>query len=544
MKRTAVSIFLFILAFGWLGAATIMVTKPAADEIWVKGQPCQVVWTKSGIMPNLVRISLRDKTGATQVKLLADNQPNSGSYSGTVPQDVADGQYVVRVKVKNATVSDDSDVFIIAASAGPSIHVTKPTTGDKWKRNTSYAVTWTKTGTMPNSVKIDLMNKNGTTVVEPIADNQPNNGSYHWPVPADTPLGESRVRVQVKTTSIEDIGEVFSVVTALTPVQKEQATAMLGPYLNVVNPVENAVVRNGDHLSIKFATNTSGTVEIGLYNGTMDHKIIDIDQQAAFGQGQEIPPVGPGFPNQYVYDWEVPYGDTFSPGDYTIRIRGYESGRIGWSKKFRITWPMKEHEYTFEGVQSASIFNDLALNDHNCLNPWPSSPSCQPNSKNANVGWYVFDYKGECTGGSPYWRYWVYYSQLKFPVEQFMGKNTALLKARLRIQKLCTVNLNTTQASAAQRLYRLKQAPPPTPHTLAQWQSLQKEALYILPNDLTEESYDVEWTVRDWILQNQPHHGFLLAVANENPMAKPSTCFSAYRVSLYIKIQEEFKGYD
>jgi uncharacterized Zn finger protein len=197
-------------------AATVTVTKPAGGETWIKGQPCQIIWTKSGDMPNAVRISLRDKTAATEVKLIADNQPNSGSYTWTVPQDVPDAQYVVRVKVKNAAVSDDSDVFNIAASVAPppvtpTITVTKPAAGDKWHRGDPGLVTWTKSGTMPNTVKISLMDKNSINMVREIVDGAQNSGSYSWTVPNDVPFGDYRVRVLVKTTSISDDSDTFSI---------------------------------------------------------------------------------------------------------------------------------------------------------------------------------------------------------------------------------------------------------------------------------------------------------------------------------------------
>ncbi len=253
MKRIIGFIAIFILAASAF-AATVTVTKPAAGETWVKGQAYQIVWTKSGDMPNTVRISLRDKTGATEVKLIADNQPNSGSFPWTVPADVADGQYVVRVKVKNATVSDDSDIFNIAASAPPpppaaSITVTKPAAGDKWHRGDAEVVNWTKSGTMPNAVKISLMNKTSTAVVRDIFDGAPNSGSFSWTVPNDVPFGDYRVRVLVKTTTITDDSDVFGIVVKSGPgpgtPQTAENAAGLQATPGLVQPVLEVVTRPG-----------------------------------------------------------------------------------------------------------------------------------------------------------------------------------------------------------------------------------------------------------------------------------------------------------
>jgi hypothetical protein len=228
MKKPLVCLVVLIMAASLFGAS-VTVTSPAAGATWVKGQGYAIAWTKTGDMPNTVRISLRDKTGATEVKLIADNQPNSGSYSWTVPQDVPDGEYVIRVKVKNAAVSDDSGVFSIASSAPPaaSITVTKPASGDSWNRSASHLITWTKTGSMPNLVKISLMDQNSVAVVREIADNQPNSGSYSWTIPADIAFGSYRVRVAVKTTTIKDDSATFKIgMMAMKPPAKKAETLL------------------------------------------------------------------------------------------------------------------------------------------------------------------------------------------------------------------------------------------------------------------------------------------------------------------------------
>jgi hypothetical protein len=134
-----------------------------------------------------------------------------------VPASVPDGQYCIRVKVKTVSVMDDSDVFNIAGAAAASITVTKPASPDKWNRNRTYAITWTKTGSMPNAVKISLMDKNSAAVVREIADGVANSGSYSWLVPADVAFGEYRVRVLVKTTQIQDDSDTFSIAVVPLP---------------------------------------------------------------------------------------------------------------------------------------------------------------------------------------------------------------------------------------------------------------------------------------------------------------------------------------
>ncbi len=546
MKRLSGSLIFILFSVATLSAATVTVTKPAANETWVKGQTYQILWTKSGDMPDLVRISLRDQTSANEVKLIADNQPNSGSYSWTVGQDIADGQYVVRVKVKNVAVSDDSDVFHIAAVAGPSITVTKPAAGDAWNKNKTYAITWTKSGTMPNSVKIDLLNATGVVVVQPIADNQPNSGTYSWTVPGGLSFGNYRVRVQVKTTAIQDSSDVFSVAVVSIPAGSQPAVPM-GTFLKVVYPVENSAVTNGNHLTIKFNAHTldGDWIEIELWNEAETHRVMYVDD-GAYGPGQKMPPV-PGKTNQYYYDWVVPFGDNLGPGYYKIRLHSVGANLTDFSPRFYMTWPMVEKEYLLD-AQAYSDF--ICITDTTGLTPPPNRPQCEPYNPNHHVvGWDVFDYPGSVTWADgevhPFWRTFIHHGRLIFPMAQFQGKKIEVLQAQLRLKKECTVNVNTNLASAAGWLYRLESNPVPgqTQPNWSECQGIQKYGLSALPPDLTEQSFYVTQTVEYWINGTKTNYGFMISVTNPNPPgAVAATCKSAYSAKLYIKVKEEFKG--
>jgi hypothetical protein len=119
MKKSLVSLGLFVWMVAVLTAQTITVTKPAAGETLAKGSSCTIIWTKTGTMGANVRITLRNGSTLAEVLVIADPAPNSGSFSWTVPATVADGSYKIRVKVKNETISGDSGAFSI--KAGPKI---------------------------------------------------------------------------------------------------------------------------------------------------------------------------------------------------------------------------------------------------------------------------------------------------------------------------------------------------------------------------------------------------------------------------------------
>jgi hypothetical protein len=212
MRRAIFILFVLGMVAGTVLGQSITVTKPANGETWVQGQTYSITWTKSGTMPALVKISLKEANSPTIVLEIADGLPNSGSYSWSVPTVITPGSYKIRVKVKNSTVVDDSGAFTIATAApAPLITVTAPSAGAKWSRTKAYTVTWTKSGTLPETVKIDLYDKNGTAMVMPIAASAPNNGSYPWTVPGDAALGEFRVKVKANGASVQDDSDVFQI---------------------------------------------------------------------------------------------------------------------------------------------------------------------------------------------------------------------------------------------------------------------------------------------------------------------------------------------
>ena len=214
MTIKRVFIYLFVLT-AWARTAvgqSITVTKPANGDTWNQGQTYAITWTKSGSMPATVKISLKEPNTPTIVAEIVDGVPNNGAYSWAVPASVAPGSYRVRVKVKNSTVLDDSGTFTIMAAVAPTITVTAPAAGAKWARTKTYSVAWTKTGTLPGTVKIDLYDKNSTAVVLPIAGSAPNSGLYSWTIPGDAALGEYRVMVKANGADVRDASDVFQVV--------------------------------------------------------------------------------------------------------------------------------------------------------------------------------------------------------------------------------------------------------------------------------------------------------------------------------------------
>jgi hypothetical protein len=211
-KRLSLFSGMLILCAGILVAQSIKVTQPASGDVWNQGKTYQITWTKSGNMPNSVRISLKESNSATIVLTIASDAPNSGAYSWLVPESVAPGQYKVRVKVKNVDVRDDSAAFTIAGAVEtPTIVVTKPAAGETWVKNSTHNVTWTKSGSLPTTVAISLLNKTGTSLVRSLAANAPNSGSFTWTIPSDIAANDYRIRVRASGTSVQDNSDIFTI---------------------------------------------------------------------------------------------------------------------------------------------------------------------------------------------------------------------------------------------------------------------------------------------------------------------------------------------
>jgi hypothetical protein len=434
MKRLFSVLVILVLAAGAYGA-TITVTKPAMGETVIKGQTYVITWSKSGDMPNAVKISLRDKNSTSVVQEIVDPALNSGSYSWPVPASIPDGQYVIRVKVKTVSVQDDSDVFNIAAAAPPpaaTVTVTKPASGDKWNRDKPYTIAWTKTGTQPNSVKISLMDQNSVSVVREIVDGAANTGSFPWTVPADVPFGEYHVRVLVKTTQIMDDSDKFSIAL----------------------------------ISIPGGTIPSEKKKVGIkLPGT-------------------VVPVG--------------YQEYTKPAIYKnwMGIRD----------------------------QDASTYQTLAL-----LSARPTCYTPGAVNQHAEVGYDYFPGQGEYV---PSWITGCHRSQVTFQVGEFQGQAAKLISAKLNLKQVKSLIVGDTHASCGVGLSVFT----------APWTNFYNFSV-TSPEGLnfgsTDYSVDVTDIVKKWLDGTWPNYGLLLISQEVYWGQQTKTCLSLFEASLTLRFKKD-----
>jgi len=185
---------------------TITVTEPNASSSWQRGTTQTIAWTKMGSQAEKVNIKLfRNNVFQRNIGL---RTLNDGSFDWAIPTDLKpQSGYVVRVKTTDGTISDDSEPFAITA---PSIKVTAPAAGTVWGRNTTQDITWTVNGTMNASVKVHLFK--GTSLVQAIVLNTPNDGSYSWTIPGSLVKGtDYKIRVRTIDNAITAKSAKFTI---------------------------------------------------------------------------------------------------------------------------------------------------------------------------------------------------------------------------------------------------------------------------------------------------------------------------------------------
>ncbi len=208
-------LFMSLLAGLVYSAPAITVTKPAAGDNWEKNKTYLITWIKSGNMPDTVKIMLRNQSSTATIRELADGVPNSGSYQWAIPNDIPDGSYRIRVKVKGADVHGDSGIFNlvsgqpspktpmtkvpvkVAVQISPFLKVVQPNPESSWHNGDKMNIVF-QAVTLPNDgLDIELYNETGSNkIIEvysggygagsgviPEGPAHPNEYFYIWTIP-------------------------------------------------------------------------------------------------------------------------------------------------------------------------------------------------------------------------------------------------------------------------------------------------------------------------------------------------------------------------
>jgi hypothetical protein len=260
MKKKVVFLFFILIGLGLVYSQTITVTNPTAGKVWCKGQPYTITWTRTGTMPNLVKIWLRNPASTQTILEISAQTENDGSFSWPVPGTIANGNYRIRVVTGAGAIWGDSGIFEITNCAQGSITVSKPTANDVWCKGKTHSIQWTKSGQLPNTVRIVLLDEPGTASVQVIDPGTANNGSYDWKIPDSIANGKYRIRVR----AVE--GGVLGTFGDSPPFSIKKCFVFRFYSITVTEPHDGAHWDGGESHNIEWETGYKSNLKIQLYD--------------------------------------------------------------------------------------------------------------------------------------------------------------------------------------------------------------------------------------------------------------------------------------
>ena len=92
-----------------------------------------------------------------------------------------------------------------------SIRITSPSPGVSWDTGKSYTITWVKSGSMKELIKIRLFDGSGTTKMMDVVNSAPNNGRFQWTVPRTVSSGQYTIRVRTVDGAVLGLSEPFTI---------------------------------------------------------------------------------------------------------------------------------------------------------------------------------------------------------------------------------------------------------------------------------------------------------------------------------------------
>ncbi len=145
-------------------------------------------------------------------------------------------------------------VVLALPAWGQVIRVTAPAAGSTWCIGGSYTVTWTKSGTMDDTVSIRLrLRGGGESGARTLTNRTENDGSFGpWVVPADVTPGEYYIRIRTTDGAVTGSSEIFNVAACTEP------TPPSGGSITVTSPGAASSWRPGSRQAIEWSR--SGTL--------------------------------------------------------------------------------------------------------------------------------------------------------------------------------------------------------------------------------------------------------------------------------------------
>jgi hypothetical protein len=129
-------------------------------ESWAVGTAHPVTWTYTGTPTGGVKLELlrAERLVATIAGAAPLGSNGQGTYSWTPPATLgAYADYRVRVTLASLPAVRDSTDQDLELTGGPRLSLTAPTAGANWAAGSSQAVSWTASGALGRTVKVELL---------------------------------------------------------------------------------------------------------------------------------------------------------------------------------------------------------------------------------------------------------------------------------------------------------------------------------------------------------------------------------------------------
>lgn len=189
----------------------LKVIKPSSTVAFQRNQTLPIAWTYldqgwQGIgYSGDVNIKLYKANGTDLVAAIGAAKITAKTFSYQIPGVVSDGQYLVKVVLKDyPSTTASSVVFQVSGGNTKTINIKSPNGGEIWDRGKTYTIRWGGTGLTYDKVTIQQWNEK-TGEYKNLGQQYGNYASWNWRVPPLHAKGKFKIRV------IDSAGKVFDV---------------------------------------------------------------------------------------------------------------------------------------------------------------------------------------------------------------------------------------------------------------------------------------------------------------------------------------------
>ena len=193
-------------------AVSIKVNSPNAGENWEIGTRQTITWASSGLTGIYNKVSIQlSRDGGSTWNTIAVSTKNDGAESWKVTGPATNQARFKVFSTVYPDIFDTSDAnFIISA---PTIKVTFPNGGERWKIGTKQTLTWTTSPGFTGKVKIQLSIDGGATW-KTIISSTKNDGFEAWKI-TGPPTDQARIKMlSVDNPDVFDICDANFIISA------------------------------------------------------------------------------------------------------------------------------------------------------------------------------------------------------------------------------------------------------------------------------------------------------------------------------------------